>query len=113
MRAGKDRLKQDLFPEVLVQDIIPFIEKKYRVKKDRQHRAMAGLSMGSVQTSMLLGKHPELFSWGGLFSGFLHNIIGEHPDNSHLETVRKPEFFPKHEPAVPRHGKAGRLLEEF
>ena len=89
---GKIRLKQDLFPEVLVQDIIPFIEKKYRVKKDRQHRAMAGLSMGSVQTSMLLGKHPELFSWGGLFSGFLHNIIGEHPDNSHLETVRKPEF---------------------
>lgn len=89
---GKLRLRQELFLEELTKDIIPFIEKNYRVKKDRQHRAMAGLSMGSMQTSMLIGKYPELFAWAGLFSGFLHNLVGEHPDNSHLEEIRKPEF---------------------
>ena len=89
---GKLCLRHELFLEELAQDIIPFIEQKYRVKKDRQHRAMAGLSMGSMQTSMLVGKHPELFAWAGLFSGFMHNLVGEHPDNSHLEEIRKPEF---------------------
>lgn len=41
------RLQKALFTEQLVKDIIPYIEGKYRVKKDRKFRAMAGLSMGS------------------------------------------------------------------
>ncbi|HJC22514.1 MAG TPA: barstar family protein [Candidatus Eisenbergiella merdavium] len=90
--AGKVGLKHELFLKELTQDLIPFIEKKYRVKKDRQYRAMAGLSMGSMQTSMLIGTYPELFAWAGLFSGFLHNLVGDHPDNSHLEQIGKPGF---------------------
>lgn len=89
---GKVRLKHELFLDELTQDVIPFIEKKYRVKTGRQNRAMAGLSMGSMQTSMLVGRRPELFAWAGLFSGFLHNLVGSQPDNSHLEEIRKPEF---------------------
>lgn len=89
---GGMRLVHQRFPEELTEDIIPFIEKKYRVIKDREHRAMAGLSMGSMQTSILVGKHPELFAWAGLFSGFMHNVIGDAPDNSHLETMKDPAF---------------------
>ena len=85
---GKIQLRNELFLEELTQDLIPFVEQKYRVKKDRQHRTMAGLPMGSMQTIMLIGKHPELFAWAGLFSGFLHNLVGKQPDNSHLENIR-------------------------
>ena len=89
---GGMRLEHTRFPEELVADIIPFIESRYRVKKDRDHRAMAGLSMGSMQTSILVGRHPELFGWAGLFSGFMHNLVGDDPDNSHLETMKQPGF---------------------
>ena len=78
-----------------MQDIIPFIEKKYRVKKDRDHRAMAGLSMGSMQTSMTVCRYSQLFGWEGLFSGFMHNFIGEDPDNSYLEIMKEKEFQEK------------------
>ena len=67
----------------------PSLRKKYRVKRDRDHRAMARLSMGSMQT-----KHDGLplfaaFGWEGLFSGFMHNFIGEDPDNSYLEIMKE------------------------
>ncbi len=92
---GEAVLRHSLFPEELVQDIIPFIEKKYRVKKDRDHRAMAGLSMGSMQTSMTVCRYSQLFGWEGLFSGFMHNFIGEDPDNSYLEIMKEKEFQEK------------------
>ena len=92
---GEAVLRHSLFPEELVQDIIPFIEKKYRVKKDRDHRAMAGLSMGSMQTSMTVCRYSQLFGWEGLFSGFMHNFIGENLDNSYLEIMKEKEFQEK------------------
>ncbi len=60
-QGQEEKLVQERFPELLLQDIIPLIEKKYRVYADREHRAMAGLSMGSVQASMTVFSHPELF----------------------------------------------------
>ena len=59
------------FERVLIEDAIPFIEKNYRVKPGKENRAMAGLSMGSMQTSIIGLAHPELFSALGMFSGFL------------------------------------------
>ena len=38
------------FMDVLIKDIIPMVEKNYRVIADPQHRAMAGLSMGGMTT---------------------------------------------------------------
>ena len=72
MVQGSDRMSAAIrFPEVILNDLIPFIESNYRVLTDKWHRAMAGLSMGSYQTSRLTLSHPELFGWAGLFSGFL------------------------------------------
>ena len=71
-----------LFPRVLLADLIPFIEARYPVLTDKWHRAMAGLSMGSFQTSLVTLTHPELFGYAGLFSGFLRAI--RDGNNDHL-----------------------------
>ncbi|MBQ3766512.1 MAG: endo-1,4-beta-xylanase Z [Bacteroidales bacterium] len=52
-----------VFGEDMVTSIIPFIEANYRVKADRKHRAMAGLSMGGMETMETAFLHPELFSY--------------------------------------------------
>ena len=53
------------FEASLLGDCIPFIEQKFRVKTDKWNRAMAGLSMGSMQTSVIGLSHPEFFAWPG------------------------------------------------
>jgi enterochelin esterase-like enzyme len=55
--------------EVFVNDLIPFIDKTYRTKTEREHRAMAGLSMGGMQTYTIGLKHLDKFAWLGGFSG--------------------------------------------
>jgi enterochelin esterase-like enzyme len=57
-----------LFPESLVKDIIPFVEKHYRVIKDQKSRAIAGLSMGGGQTMAATAKYPKTFSFIGVWS---------------------------------------------
>ena len=52
-----------LFEEDLVQSIIPFIENNYRVVADKEHRAMAGLSMGGMETLETMLKDYEKFSY--------------------------------------------------
>lgn len=64
-----------VFPKYLIEDVIPYIDRKYRTIKDKSGRAMAGLSMGSIQTSITAFTHPEYFSYIGLFSGFLRDFI--------------------------------------
>ncbi len=52
----------------LLGDLMPLVEQSYRLKKGRDNRAMAGLSMGGGQTVVIGLKHPELFSAYGVFS---------------------------------------------
>ena len=49
-------------------DIIAFIESNYRVKTDKQHRAVAGLSMGGFHSLHISRYHPNTFEYVGLFS---------------------------------------------
>lgn len=73
-----------LFEDLLLHDVIPFVEQKYRAGGNRQLRGIAGLSMGSIQTSILVCRHPEIFSEVGIFSGFLHDwISGSELDGAH------------------------------
>jgi len=88
MNGAYDR---EIFPEFLVRDVIPFVESAYRVLTDKWHRAMAGLSMGSVHTSVATLSHPELFGYAGLFSGFLRRLWVE--DQSHLKMMDDPQRF--------------------
>ena len=56
------------YPESLVKDVIPFVEKTYRVYSDKQHRAIAGLSMGGGQTVTITNNNPKLFDYIAVFS---------------------------------------------
>ena len=67
------------FLDVLLKDIIPYIEGRYNVLTDKWNRAMAGLSMGSFQTSITTLSNPDLFGYAGLFSGFLRAPWGDMP----------------------------------
>ena len=57
------------FEDVIVKDLIPFIDSTYRTIADREHRAMAGLSMGGMQTFQIGLKHMDTFAYLGGFSG--------------------------------------------
>jgi enterochelin esterase-like enzyme len=63
---GEESLK--VFEKELKQSIIPFVENNYRVKAEPQYRALAGLSMGGIQTLYAGVKNTDMFSYLGVFS---------------------------------------------
>ena len=63
---------EDSFP-----DIIKYIESNYRVKKDKNSRAVAGLSMGGRQSAALSRKYPAMFGYVGMFSGVVPPEVNE------------------------------------
>ncbi len=54
---------------LIIDDCIPFIESRFRVKKEKSGRAMAGLSMGSFQAQRCCFNNPDVFDYIGVFSG--------------------------------------------
>jgi enterochelin esterase-like enzyme len=59
----------DKFKKTLLEDVIPMIDARFRTLADQPHRAMAGLSMGGMQTNAIAMEHLDVFSHVGLFSG--------------------------------------------
>ena len=57
------------FEDDVTQALIPFVDSTFRTLADREHRAMAGLSMGGMQTFQVTLNHLDLFSYIGGFSG--------------------------------------------
>ena len=57
------------FQTVLVDELIPYVDANFRTLSDQPHRAMAGLSMGGMETKTITLKHLDTFSHIGLFSG--------------------------------------------
>lgn len=56
------------FEKDLLNDLIPYVEKHFSVKKDRENRALAGLSMGGGQTQNFAFGNTDKFAWLGAFS---------------------------------------------
>ena len=56
------------FAQDMVTSIIPFIEANYNVLTDKAHRAVAGLSMGGIETMEVAFTHPELFDYAWVLS---------------------------------------------
>jgi enterochelin esterase-like enzyme len=65
------------FEDDVTQALIPFVDSTYRTVADRDHRAMAGLSMGGMQTFQITLNHLDLFSHIGGFSGAMRLVLGE------------------------------------
>ena len=57
------------FEDVVMHDLMPAIDSSYRTIPDREHRAMAGLSMGGMQTLFIALQHLDSFAYIGSFSG--------------------------------------------
>jgi enterochelin esterase family protein len=82
---------QDQFRETLLKEVIPTVEKNYRVLADRNSRAIAGLSMGGSE-SLLVGLNElERFAWVGSFSagGLGTNLDSQFPG---LDEKAKPKL---------------------
>lgn len=56
------------FPNDVLDDVLPFVEKVYRISGKADERAIAGLSMGGAQTLEIALNHPDLFHYVGAFS---------------------------------------------
>ena len=72
---GISGMSSGKFEQSLVDDVIPFIEKNYRVIDDADHRALSGFSMGGFQTQNITNSNPGMFNYigvmsMGLFAGF-------------------------------------------
>jgi enterochelin esterase-like enzyme len=61
--AGKVR-----YEDMFIQELIPFIDKTYRTRADREFRGVAGLSMGGWGTLVYALRHPDVFAAGAAFS---------------------------------------------
>lgn len=62
------------FEKVLCDELIPYIDKNFRTKADRNNRAMCGLSMGGMETHSITLDRPKVFGYWGLFSGGTYSV---------------------------------------
>ena len=63
-----------LFLQALLTEVLPKVEAEYRVSKDREDRAIAGLSMGGLESLDIGLTHTGQFAWIGGFSSAVHNL---------------------------------------
>ncbi len=81
-RFGGPRSTTDEFVQDFVTDILPYVEKHYRINADRKERAIAGLSMGGGQTLNIGIPHLDQFAYLGVFSSGVFGITGGGPRGS-------------------------------
>jgi enterochelin esterase-like enzyme len=67
--GGLREFKVDSFQTVLVDELIPYIDANFRTIANKSGRAMAGLSMGGMETKAITLNKPDVFSHYGLLSG--------------------------------------------
>lgn len=70
------------FAQALLEEVMPQVEKQYRVTKDRSQRAIAGLSMGGAEALFTGLNHPDKFAWVASFSGAFVMWPGAVPEGS-------------------------------
>ena len=76
---------RDEFAEDFVKDIMPYVDKQYRVLTGRNNRAIAGLSMGGGQTLNISMSHLDQFGYVGVFSS---GVFGRRPAGAAPGTAR-------------------------
>jgi enterochelin esterase-like enzyme len=80
----------DLFAKALLTEVLPRVEAEYHVSKDRNDRAIVGLSMGGLESLEIGLTHASQFAWIGGFSSALHSF------DSHrclVGLIRRPQIF--------------------
>ncbi len=64
----------DALEQMLVNDVIPYIDSRYRVLDGKWNRALCGLSMGAYMTNDIGFRHPELFGYMGQFTACMTHL---------------------------------------
>lgn len=72
--GGRGPRANAAFEEVVISELIPMIDATYRTLPDREHRAVAGLSMGGGQALQIGLTHLDTFAYIGSFSGAIRNF---------------------------------------
>ena len=67
--GGLRNFTAEEFEKVLVDELVPYIDANFQTRADKNHRAMAGLSMGGMETKTITLRRPEVFGYYGLMSG--------------------------------------------
>lgn len=92
MNAQTMNTIRSMFANDLLNDVMPTVEKTYRVLTNRENRALAGLSMGGFQTLDVSLTRPELFNYVGVFSsGFFGATIDE-AETKYAKALNDPSF---------------------
>lgn len=93
-RMGGARRGADEFSKDFLTDIMPYVERNYRVHTDRANRALAGLSMGGGQTLNVGIPHLDRFAYLGVFSSGIFGIAG--PRRGDGDAPAEPTFEEQH-----------------
>jgi enterochelin esterase family protein len=75
--AGETSMFSPRFPKDLLEDVIPLVERRFRVRADPDNRAIAGLSMGGGQALIIGLSHPEMFHYVLGFSAAVGGQFGD------------------------------------
>ncbi len=82
---------QDRFADELLNNVIPLVEKNYRVQAGGRNRAIAGLSMGGGQTLRVAPSHPDMFAYVGVWSAGLNPQMTADFEKRNARFFEKPE----------------------
>ena len=91
------------YEDYFFEEFMPYIEKTYRIKKEKRYRAIAGLSMGGGGTFIYAMRHPELFSAACPLSAYIGPTSVEETidmskrfNNIEISKKEAESYFPKH-----------------
>ena len=85
--GGSLQKQMDEFARDFTTDLRPLVERTYRVSAERQHRAIAGLSMGGAQTLNIAMGHLDDYGYVGVFSSGVFGIDGRGPGGRRRSVV--------------------------
>jgi enterochelin esterase family protein len=88
------------FEESLMKDVIPYVEKNYRVIADADHRAVTGFSMGGYQTQNITNSNPTKFKYIGVMSMGLFSSMGNGSNYNKEEHVKQLKELQKANPKL-------------
>jgi enterochelin esterase-like enzyme len=100
--ANQDPGRFRKFPESLVKDLVPFIDKTYRTRTERDSRAIAGLSVGGAQTMYAAFNNLDLFAWVAAFSGgypVMPGVAIDVPPPPNAASLKGPDITKSLDPA--------------
>lgn len=95
---GKSRLKgaiesffetDGIVEAAFMKDVVSVIDSQYRTVPDKEHRAIAGLSIGAMQSMYISANAPESFDYIGLFSSMVHPVLRKSEYSSFYKRLKR------------------------